>query len=541
MSSPSVNHSSEDEVLNKTSSMNILQNESAPMIDDFLVKYDKPWYRVPHLLYLNFCIFIVTLVSTNNGYDGSMLNGLQSLPIWHDTMQASIDKPFRGAILGALANGAVLGGAFSVFFASYLSDHFGRRMTILVSQVILVVGAMIQGAANGYALFFVGRFILGFGAGIGAVLAAPLISEIAYPTHRPVATACYNTCWYLGLIIASWVTYGTRNLSGNTCWRIPSYLQAAVPAIQILTIWMIPESPRFYLSKGNEEKARAVLMKHHAGGDQVAGKLLVDFEIAEIARGLEMDKIYSQTRYRDFLKTPANRKRLFYCIMVPCMMQLSGNGLVSYYLNLVLNSIGITSTDEQLIINGCLMIYNWVIASGVAFVANRFKRRTLFITSFSVMLVSYVIWTVLSAINQQRNFEQRSLGQGVLAMIFIYYFGYDIGLNGIPFLYLTEVLTYNLRAKGINIMNAMGQIVLVYNGFVNPVAMDAIEWKYYIVYCCIIAVELLIVYFTFVETAGYSLEEVCLAFGEDINDIALGQYIPPSSDIKDEIQHVERV
>lgn len=87
-------------------------------------------------------------------------------------------------------------------------------------------------------------------------------------------------------------------------------------------------------------------------------------------------------------------------------MQLSGNGLVSYYLNLVLNSIGITGETDQLEINGGLMVYNMVTAMSVAVVVNRFRRRTLFLTSISFMLVSYVIWTILSAINQQRGFEE---------------------------------------------------------------------------------------------------------------------------------------
>lgn len=51
-------------------------------------------------------------------------------------------------------------------------------------------------------------------------------------------------------------------------------------------------------------------------------------------------------------------------------------------------------------------------------------------------------------------------------------------------------------------------LVLIFNGFVNPVAMDAIEWKYYIMFCCILGVEILICYFTFAETSCRSLEEV---------------------------------
>lgn len=61
----------------------------------------------------------------------------------------------------------------------------------------------------------------------------------------------------------------------------------------------------------------------------------------------------------------------------------------------------------------------------------------------------------------------------------------------------------------------MTTCVLIYNGYANPVAMEAISWKYYIVYCCVIFVELFIVYFLFPETRGRTLEEVAEVFDND--------------------------
>lgn len=498
------------------------------------IKYnDIPWYKVPHLRYLNFCIFLISLTSTNNGYDGSMLNGLQSLSFWRDSM----GQP-TGYILGALSNGTIFGSLLTIWFGPYISDRFGRRFGIVVGQTLTVVGAILQGASTNYAFFLISRMIIGFGSCTATISSPSLISEIAYPTHRQVATTFYNTCWYLGAVIAAWVTYGTRLIDNEYCWRIPSYLQGALAVVQLALFWMIPESPRYLINRGKIEQAEAILMKHHVGNEQDPDSIaLVKFEVQEIRAALEMEKISAHTRYTDFFRTPANRKRLFICIFVPTIMQLSGNGLVSYYLNLVLNSIGITGETEQLEINGGLMIYNMVTAMSVAVVVNRFRRRTLFLTSISFMLVSYVIWTILSAINQQRNFEDKSLGNGVLAMIFFFYLAYNIGANGLPYLYLTEILPYNQRAKGINIMQVTNNLVLIYNGFVNPIAMDAIEWKYYIVYCCILVVELILVFFFFPETSGYTLEEVCKVFGDEPPElVAIAE---PKSKIS--FDHIENV
>jgi hypothetical protein len=101
-------------------------------------------------------------------------------------------------------------------------------------------------------------------------------------------------------------------------------------------------------------------------------------------------------------------------------------------------------------------------------------------------------------------------------MIFFFYLAYNIGANGLPYLYATEILPYNVRTKGLNIFQFTMQIILIYNGFVNPIAMDAIDWKYYIVFCCILVVELTVVYFFYVETSGRTLEEVAEVFGDSI-------------------------
>ncbi|CAM9018349.1 unnamed protein product [Wickerhamomyces anomalus] len=500
-------------------------------LQNFLPDHEgKPWYKVPHLLYLNMLMVIISISSANTGYDGSLLNAFQSIPDWMRAMS----NP-TGATLGALSNGVVFGVALGFFVTSYVSDRFGRRNTITIGNAFMFGGSVVQSCAGTwltvsgerdhddgmrtYAMFLIARIIIGFGNSMTMVASPSLISELSYPTHREVVTAFYNSNWYLGAIVSSWCSYGTRNLSSNWSWRVPTILQGFFPLIQFFLIYLVPESPRFLVSKGRNDEARDILLKHHGGGDESKGGALVDFELAEIEMAIEEEKLADKSSYLDFFKTPGNRKRLWILVWIAILMQLSGNGLVSYYLNKVLVSIGINNTDEQLLFTGGLMIYNYVISIFInLFAFQHTKRRPMFIISVSLMLLFYVIWTILSAINQQRNFEDKALGKGVLAMIFLYYFAYNLGLNGLPYLYMTEITSYQIRAKGINI-NVFGQeLGQIYNNFVNPIAMDAIEWKYYIVWCCILAVELIVVILTFVETSGRTLEEVAEVFDEKIEN-----------------------
>ncbi len=425
------------------------------------------------------------------------------------------------------------------WFAPWLSDTYGRKPCIIIGDIIMVAGIIIQSAANGYACFIVGRIVIGAGATLAAIASVPLLTEIAYPTHREIVTACFNTLWYSGAILASWATFGCYYL-GNTswAWRALSILQGTFVVIQLMFIYWVPESPRFLVSKGRINEAREMLMKWHGGGDEDRCGVFIDFQLAEISSAIEFEKSHSDTSYSTFFSTKGNRLRLTLCCFVPILQQLSGNSLVSYYMNKVLNSIGITSAPRQLIINGGLMIYNQGVALMAPFFVNRVGRRVMFLFSTVAMLICYLVWTVLSAINEKRNFEDKSLGQGVLAMIFLYYFAYDSGLCGLPNLYMSEILPFSLRSKGMTIYTMVTYLVLIFSGFVNPVAMDAISWKYYIVWTCWLAVEIVIVYFLFPETRGYTLEEVAVVFGDKVTD-DLDQAFMEIGKNKPEISHLE--
>lgn len=494
--------------------VNSIESDVNNTIDNYLIKFGKPWWKVRNLVILNIWIAVLTLPSTNSGYDGSLLNGLQSLNQW----SSYFGNP-KGIRLGLLTAGIFFGNLIATLrLADIIADRYGRRIAIGIGQFLLIIGAIVQGSAQNYAQFFISRILLGF-AFISSVSAPVLISELSYPSHRGFNTAIFNTTWYLGALIASSVTYGTfSHVTGDYSWRMPSYLQGSFSVITLGLLPWIPESPRFLIKKGKIEKARSILLKYHGNNDESLGGRLVDFEIKEIKSALQFESIAKATKFTAFFQTKTNVKRLFLNGFIGFMMNFSGNGLVSYYLNLVLNSIGITDTNQQLKINILLMFYNWIASLISAYLVSRLRRRRMFLISTGSMLLTYIIWTILSAINQKSDFKHKSLGNGVLAMIFIFYFAYNFGLNVLPAVYSTEILPYNLRAKGYNFLMLTCTLGNIFNAFVNPIAMDAIEWRYYIVYCCVLTFNFVIVYFTFVETYGYTLEEVSeLVFNENIH------------------------
>ncbi|CAH00184.1 uncharacterized protein KLLA0_D00374g [Kluyveromyces lactis] len=551
MSSDSVSENAKYEVADSCSADKINADDRHHMImSDVLPDLGKPFYKVPYLRTLSLFVVGLSLSSTNLGYDGSLLNGLYAMPDYLNAM----GNP-NGAELGVISNGMVFGMLILFQLAPYIIDKYGRKVGMYVGNVLICIGVLIQALSgtwiNGlpedydkkdvFGMFVASRIILGSGVLLISIATPALISEISYPPHRELCTSIYNTCWYLGAIVSAWVTYGCRNLAHHWNWRIPSIIQALFPLVQLVALYKCPESPRYLVFHNRDAEARAILNKYHAGNnEEYAG--LIDFELAEIKLAIEQEKASQSTKFSDFIKTSGNRHRLWILIWTAIFTQLSGNGLVSYYLSKVFNSIGITDPDDQLKWNGWLMLYNWLCSLIlIGYIAPFFKRRQLFLISLVSMTSCYVVWTALSAENQKRNFEDKSLANGVLAMIFLYYLSYNFGFNGFPNLYTTEILPYTLRGKGLTIFQLAISISVIFNGFVNPVAMDAIEWKYYIFYCCFLAVEIVVCYFTFVETSGRSLEEVDEVFGDGITQLPeVTSQIMLEAGKRLSVEHVER-
>ena len=481
-------------------------------LNDVIPRDRKPWYSDWTLWHLNLLLMCGLLTQTATGFDASMLNGMQSLPQW----QEFFGEP-KGTRLGAMTFGPNGGVLISILISSQLCDWFGRRKPIAGGSAIIIIGSVIQTVATNYGMFVASRFIIGFGLGIVSTASPPLLSEVAYPTHRGKIVSFLMVSWPLGALVAAWVTYGTFQMESSWAWRLPSLLQATFSIAQGILSFFAPESPRWLIYKGRYEEAKAILVKWHGYGDP--DSRLARFEMAEITATLEMEKIQNASRWAEYTSSKGNWHRLFLALYIPAMLQWSGNALASYYLSKVLNTINVTDPKTQLIINGGLQIWGLLSAMVFATLVDRAGRRKLFLIGMAGMGVSYIIWTACSAVNQETGFQHIGYAGAVLAMIFVFQFWYH-ACSPIGATYIMEVTPYSLRAKASMLYQLTGNLAGVYNAFANPVAMEAIAWKYYIVWCVAIAVHFALIWFFFPETKGRSLEEVAEIF--DGPDAAVG-------------------
>ncbi|KAM0241495.1 hypothetical protein ACHAP5_007534 [Fusarium lateritium] len=492
----------------ETTSSNV---EEESTVTYLLAQDITPWYKKPNLRALYLCLIPAALgVEMTTGYDGSVLNGLQAVETW----QNHFGHP-TGALLGATSASYNLGGLATLPFVPYVVDKIGRRHSITLGSLILIVGTVLQVCSINIGMFLASRLILGMGIPFAVSGASQLLAELTYPRERAVITGLFNTSWFVGSIMAAGVTLGTYNIPNNWAWRVPTALQCAPSLLQLAFIWFVPESPRWLIFKERNEEAYDILVKYHAEGDR--NSAFVNAEYNEIQTQLRQELETSDRRWIELLQTSGNRKRVLIAICVGVFSQWSGNGLVSYYLARVLITVGVEDKRTQNIVNLSLSCWNMLTSGSCAFLTRVFRRRSQYLTSFVLITIFFAIITGVSAYYAESALHSAAVA--VVAMIFLYNAAFNI-MQPLTYVYITEIYPFVHRAKGIAILQFFTRGSTAFNAFVNPIGLDSLAWKFYIFYCAWLVVETTTVYFLYPETKGPTLEELAYLFEEKPEGLA---------------------
>jgi len=397
-----------------------------------------------------------------------------------------------------------IGSLSAVFPAAYIPDRFGRRASMFFGNCMLVIGAGITATAKTKSTFIGGRFLTGFGASCAGASAKSFLGELTSPQNRGFYMGFLNSFYYVGQMTATGMMVATQKYSSDWSWRLPLFVQMVPAGLNILLVWFAPESPRWLYSIGRADEARKILARLHSSTGDVNSPL-VNLEMEEIEEYVMIggaDKRFWD--FRPLFRTAADRYRAFMVIMVGAFGQLSGNGLITYFLPVLLENAGIKSQSKRLTLNFVNSVTSYIGALAGSAVVDRIGRRKILLISTPIITV---MLGIVAGLLSQKNAGE-ALSNAGITFIFLFMVVYSWGWTAMMALYPMEVLSYEVRAKGLAFLNLVTQGSSCINTFALPIALEKIDYKVYIVFAVWDAFESIMIYFFLVETKGLSLEQI---------------------------------
>ncbi|HCQ8445327.1 TPA: sugar porter family MFS transporter [Klebsiella oxytoca] len=324
-------------------------------------------------------IRLITLVSTIGGlcfgYDTGVISG--ALIFMKNDL--GLTPLQEGLVTSFLLFGAAIGSVGG----GWLSDRQGRRKNILWVAVIFIFGALGTAVAWDMSSMIIARFILGLAVGCASVTVPIYISELARPAQRERLVTVNELMIVTGQFLAYSVNASIVNfypdMSHN--WR----LMLAIPALPGALLWIgmlvMPESPRFFVRKGQIDKAVAVLKTIRRPEE-------VEQEIRDIQQVSQIG--INHGRFVDELKKKWVLQLILIGLMIVLATRVTGVNTIMYYAPTVLKATGLgdAAAVTGAVANGVMSILATLLGM---LLIGRHSRRKMFFTGQIGVTLSLVL------------------------------------------------------------------------------------------------------------------------------------------------------
>ncbi|CUM65874.1 uncharacterized protein PRCAT00003524001 [Priceomyces carsonii] len=445
------------------------------------------------------------LCATMSGYDGSLMTSINTLPEYLDYFNLENTASGTGLVFSIYPIGSMCATCLV-----WLADYIGRVPAIAVGLIILVAGAILSAATSNHDAFIAARFFISFGSTI-AITAAPAYMMEVLPPNMKILALFYNTFYYIGSIIATWTMYGTsiRYQGTHKSFTIALWLQLLCPGLVLSCIWLFPESPRYYYSKNKIDKAKSFIVKYHANGDE--NHPLVSAELDQMAQSFAESGFLKPRDYLDFsifLKSRALKKRTLLVILWSWICQYSGNQVITYYMTTLFLNLGVTNATTRLLLTAVNSIICFLTASAGALTVERLGRRPVLMYACVGFVISFIALAISTKAFSD-NSDNKMAAQVGIAFIYIFQaVFFSFAFTPLQPTYPSEILSNEMRARGLALWHLVSNAASTLNLYTAPLAMEKITYWYYVFFVFWDLLELIVIYFMFVETSGLSLEEI---------------------------------
>lgn len=352
----------------------------------------------------------------------------------------------------------LLGCAIGAFYSGRLSDIFGRRTMLIVAAILFIISAGGSGIADSSNVFIFYRLIGGLAVGSASVLVPMYIAEIA-PAHYRGA---YGTLQQLGIVIGFLVVYISNyllvSLSGTSInefwfgyetWRWMIWGELLPACIFFMTLFWIPESPRYLVVKGKNTQALKVLIKLY-------GQFLGEAKLLDISMSLSSDHAPRLSDLKSH-HTGKVRRIVWIGLVIAVLQQLMGINVIFYYGSVLWELVGFSELNA-LFLNIVVASVGAVGCICMIFLVDLWGRRPLLklgsiILFITLFIIAFIFFNVKKDVYGVINLGDYKVLTLVLVNVYVFFF--NLSWGPVMWIMLGEMFPNQIRGSALAVTGFM--------------------------------------------------------------------------------------
>jgi sugar porter (SP) family MFS transporter len=394
----------------------------------------------------------------------------------------------QGVVTSIALGGAALGAAV----AGTLADRFGRRVILIVTAGIFVVGALVSAFAISLPVLLAGRLLVGVGIGGASMLTPLYLAEIAPANLRGALVSFNQLALTVGILVSYLVGYA---LAPSGAWRWMLGLGALPGLVLGAGMFLLPETPRWLAGHGHMDKTQAALRRLRGPHADIAP------ELAELRDDL---KAHAQARPESRIGHAAARLPLIVGVGLAVFQQVTGINTVIYFAPQIFQASGLSSASAAILATAGIGLVNVLVTGLAIWLVDRVGRRPLLLCGLAGMGVSLCVLAAGFWLGHGPALAWMTAG-GLAAYVGCF----AIGLGPVFWLLISEIFPLAVRGRGMSaatIANWVANLVvaLTFLDLVNGLGRDGVFLAY-----AVLSFAALVFSFRLVpETKGKSLESI---------------------------------
>ncbi|GAB1742777.1 hypothetical protein NU219Hw_g8487t1 [Hortaea werneckii] len=468
------------------------------------------------------------------GYDSGYINGVTGSERFIELIEGPpppgtdpADWALSGSHLSLITSILSAGTFFGAIIAGDVADIIGRKWTIIAGCLIYIVGVILQVATNGLGLIVAGRLIAGLGVGFESAIVILYMSEICPKKVRGALVAGYQFCITIGLLLAACVNYGVKEYQNSAEYRVPIGLQFIFGLVLGVGLFLLPDSPRYYVKRGRVEKARKALSSVRG---QPQDSEYVEAELAEIIANEEYERSlipagswingWMNCFRGSVFKSNSNLRKTILGTSLQMMQQWTGVNFIFYYSTPFLSATG--AIDNVFLISLIFTLVN-VCSTPISFwTVEWLGRRPLLIWgAFGMLICQFLVAIIGVTVGFNHTYENaagETIANNIPAVnaqiafiaIFIFFFASTWGPGA--WIVIGEIFPLPIRSRGVGLSTASNWLWNTIIAVITPYMVSSDEgdlksnvfWIWGGLCTCAFVYS----YFLVPETKGLSLEQV---------------------------------